>query len=44
MSKKEGLAKAKKAGLGRSGVADIILARYLYNAAELFQDTGHTGR
>ena len=40
----EGLQNARKAGLGRSGVADVILTRFLYNAAELFKDTGHTGR
>ena len=44
MSTKEGIQTAKKAGLGQSGVADVILTRYLYNVAELFKDTGHTGR
>ena len=44
ISTKEGIESAKKAGLGQSGVADVILTRYIYNAAELFRDTGHTGR
>mmetsp|Transcript_926 Transcript_926/g.1512 ORF Transcript_926/g.1512 Transcript_926/m.1512 type:complete len:267 (-) Transcript_926:429-1229(-) len=44
MSTIEGIQQAKHAGLGRSGVADVILTRYLYNAAELFSNTGHTGR
>eukprot|EP00584_Thalassiosira_punctigera_P027038 CAMPEP_0172577640 /NCGR_PEP_ID=MMETSP1067-20121228/138333_1 /TAXON_ID=265564 ORGANISM="Thalassiosira punctigera, Strain Tpunct2005C2" /NCGR_SAMPLE_ID=MMETSP1067 /ASSEMBLY_ACC=CAM_ASM_000444 /LENGTH=957 /DNA_ID=CAMNT_0013370329 /DNA_START=1 /DNA_END=2874 /DNA_ORIENTATION=+ len=44
MGSKEGIQKARTAGLGRSGVADVILTRYLYNAADLFQNTGHTGR
>ena len=39
-----GIQAAKKAGLGASGVADVILTRYIYNAATLFEDTGHTGR
>ncbi|KAL7535145.1 hypothetical protein ACHAWF_005069 [Thalassiosira exigua] len=44
MNTKEGVQKARTAGLGRSGVADVILTRFIYNAAELFKDTGHTGR
>lgn len=44
MSTKEGIQVAKKAGLGRSGVADVIMTRYIYNIAELFSDTSHTGR
>ena len=44
MNTKEGVQTAKKAGLGRSGVADVILTRFIFNAAELFKDTGHTGR
>ncbi|KAL7529235.1 hypothetical protein ACHAXR_004833, partial [Thalassiosira sp. AJA248-18] len=44
MSTLEGIQAAKKAGLGRSGVADVILTRYLGHTAELFRDTGHTGR
>ena len=40
----KGIAKARSAGLGHSGVADVILTRYLFNAADLFRDTGHTGR
>ena len=39
-----GIQAAKHAGLGRSGVADVILTRFIYNTAELFQDNGHTGR
>jgi len=41
---KGGIEIAKKAGLGSSGVADVIMTRYLYNAATLFEETGHTGR
>merc|ERR1719253_863131 len=44
MNTLDGIQIAKNAGLGRSGVADVILTRFLYNAAELFKDTGHTGR
>lgn len=44
MGTKAGIEKAKKAGLGQSGVADLILTRYFYNAAELFANSGHTGR
>ena len=44
MSTLEGVLRAKKAGLGREGVEDVIVTRYLFNAAELFKDTGHTGR
>eukprot|EP00581_Thalassiosira_minuscula_P001909 CAMPEP_0183748716 /NCGR_PEP_ID=MMETSP0737-20130205/67914_1 /TAXON_ID=385413 /ORGANISM="Thalassiosira miniscula, Strain CCMP1093" /LENGTH=1088 /DNA_ID=CAMNT_0025984455 /DNA_START=208 /DNA_END=3474 /DNA_ORIENTATION=- len=43
-STKDGIEKAKHAGLGRSGVADVIITRYLYNAAELFKESSHTGR
>ena len=44
MATKGGIEIAKKAGLGSSGVADVIMTRYLYNAATLFEETGHTGR
>mmetsp|Transcript_25381 Transcript_25381/g.54582 ORF Transcript_25381/g.54582 Transcript_25381/m.54582 type:complete len:856 (+) Transcript_25381:53-2620(+) len=44
MNTLEGVQAARKAGLGRSGVADVIITRYMYNAADLFKDTGHTGR
>lgn len=44
MSTLEGVLKAKKAGLGREGVEDVIVTRYLFSAAELFKDTGHVGR
>jgi hypothetical protein len=44
MSTLEGVLWAKKAGLGREGVEDVILTRYLFSAAELFKGTGHTGR
>lgn len=40
----EGINLARTAGLGQSGVADVILTRYIFNAADLFRDTGHTGR
>eukprot|EP00986_Skeletonema_menzelii_P002746 scaffold771_cov147-Skeletonema_menzelii.AAC.14 len=39
-----GINLARTAGLGKSGVADVILTRYIFNAADLFRDTGHTGR
>lgn len=44
MSTSEGVLRAKEAGLGREGVEDVIVTRYLFSAAELFKDTGHTGR
>lgn len=40
----QGINLARTAGLGQSGVADVILTRYIFNAADLFRDTGHTGR
>ncbi len=40
----KGINLARTAGLGQSGVADVILTRYIFNAADLFKDTGHTGR
>lgn len=40
----EGIKLARTAGLGQSGVADVILTRFIFNAADLFRDTGHTGR
>lgn len=39
-----GINLARTAGLGQSGVADVILTRYIFNSADLFRDTGHTGR
>lgn len=36
----EGINLARTAGLGQSGVADVILTRYIFNAADLFRDTG----
>ena len=44
MSTSEGVLRAKEAGLGREGVEDVIVTRYLFSASELFKDTGHTGR
>lgn len=35
-----GISLARTAGLGQSGVADVILTRYIFNAADLFRDTG----
>jgi len=44
MTTESGIEQARHAGLGVSGVADIIMTRFVYNAAELFTNTGHTGR
>ena len=44
MNTKEGIEKARAAGLGISGVADVIFSRYIYNVGDLFVHSGHTGR
>lgn len=44
ISTPEKIEKAKDLGLGSSGVADVLLTRYLYHAADLFQNTSRTGR
>ena len=44
MTSESGIEQARKAGLGVSGVADVIMTRFVYNAAGLFTNTGHTGR
>ena len=36
----EGISLARTAGLGQAGVADVILTQYIFNAADLFRDTG----
>jgi len=40
----EKIERAKDLGLASSGVADVILTRYLYHAADLFENTARTGR